>query len=128
MFVLDFKISNPIEAMLIFGILPFPATLDWFTQTMRWRESVNLVRVLTGFLYGVSTGVCLGNALKFNMNVLLVAIPTYSAYIAIVIWLLRKHQVLRNYLAPYEQFLSVKSDSEYAKLIIDNSGIHQSEE
>src|SRR5258708_14182676 len=54
-----FKVTTIWNAGAYFLLLPFPATCDWFTQTMGWRESINSIRVLSGFLYGISLGVCI---------------------------------------------------------------------
>ncbi len=94
------------EALLYFGLFPLPATLDWFSQTMRWRESINSIRFFTGCGYGVSLGVCFGSIWMFNLYGLLFALLIYSCYLLIIFYLLRHFDVLDDYLAPYEQFVS----------------------
>jgi len=39
-----------------FIIFPIPATIDWTTQKIGWRESRNVIRVPTGFLLGIGNG------------------------------------------------------------------------
>ena len=95
-----------IEALFLFGLLPFPATLDWLTQTIMPRESINPIRALTGFLFGLSVGVCLGCILSLNLGCLLIAIPIYSLYMIIGFGLLQRSNIIQDYLTPYEDFLS----------------------
>ena len=35
-------------------LFAFPTILDWITQTWDWRESTNNLRLVTGFLLGIS--------------------------------------------------------------------------
>jgi uncharacterized membrane protein len=103
--VFGFRVDSISAAILFFGILPFPATIDWLTQTMGWRESINAIRITTGFLYGVSIGICLGCILTFNLKALLFAVIFYPVYLLVVLGILRRYQKIPDYLQPYEDFL-----------------------
>lgn len=98
-------IEQGLQMAIVFGVFPFPATIDWFTQTMGLRESNNVIRCLTGFLYGISLGTCISCFIMLNFNAILISSLLYSLYIACVIYLLRKLQLIENYLNPYEDFL-----------------------
>ncbi|MCA9940041.1 MAG: DUF2085 domain-containing protein [Anaerolineales bacterium] len=110
--LLGFEISELAGAILFFGFLPLPATLDWTTQTVMGRESKNTLRIMTGFLFGVSIGAFLGAIFRFNLRALLFALPMYSIYIGSVLWLFYGSNIMEDYLAPYEQYLSSSSDSQ----------------
>lgn len=94
------------EALLYFGLLPLPATLDWFSQTVGWRESTNPIRFITGWCYGMSLGICLGALWLFKLYVLGIALLIYGSYVIVVFYFLRYFDVIETYLKPYEEFLS----------------------
>lgn len=48
--IIGFEISNPY--LIVF--LTLPAMIDWGTQKLSLRESINSIRLLTGFFLGVA--------------------------------------------------------------------------
>ncbi len=109
---LDFQVECIGSALLFFGILPFPAAFDWFTQTVWGRESVNSIRVLTGFLLGISLGTSIGAFLSRNWNYLAVALLICFSYMIIIMILLRRNRIITAYLDPYEQFIATTMNTE----------------
>ncbi|MCK4952377.1 DUF2085 domain-containing protein [Candidatus Bathyarchaeota archaeon] len=56
-FFQGFKIFNSLiinHQLFLCILFVFPTILDWITQTWDWRESTNNLRLVTGFLLGVS--------------------------------------------------------------------------
>ena len=54
---LPFFKSVPLTSQLgLCLLLAAPASIDWFTQTLEFRESNNVLRILTGLLEGVGVG------------------------------------------------------------------------
>ncbi len=50
---------------LLFALLFIPTALDGFTQLFGWRESTNLLRLATGFPYGLGYAYGIAWALPF---------------------------------------------------------------
>jgi uncharacterized membrane protein len=55
---------------LLFALLFIPTALDGFTQLFGWRESTNLLRLVTGFPYGLGYAYGIAWALPFIYTLL----------------------------------------------------------
>lgn len=51
---------NPLTFFGAF-LLSIPAVIDWSTQTLELRESLNFIRAITGFLLGYAVGLVLAS-------------------------------------------------------------------
>jgi uncharacterized membrane protein len=98
--------SSPVVDLLILALLPLPVALDWSTQTLGYRESSNLVRIITGFLYGVALG--LFAAHLFHRNWLMVGSGAlvFLVYFLVFCFVISRPGIAAAYLAPYEQFIA----------------------
>jgi len=103
--VLNAQINSVPLAVFAFGVLPFPSTLDWSIQTIFARESRNPIRFATGFMFGFSVGLCIGQLVLGRLDVFGLALLIYASYIFVVMFLLWKLHILDAYLKPYEEFL-----------------------
>lgn len=106
MAISGFQVNQLLEALIFYVLLPIPVIIDWLTQTLRWRESANPIRVLTGFLFGLSLGATIMSVLTWNLPMLIVSFVSYGFYLVIGLWILKRFQVIDQYLAPYEEFVS----------------------
>ncbi len=92
--------------LLLTLILPLPATLDWFTQTMKLRESFNLLRITTGFCFGFWVGIVMHALVTFNIP--LISVLGLQAFIytaAVFTVFIFKREFLHDYVRPYEEFI-----------------------
>lgn len=105
---LSFRIQDSWTGLLYFGLLPLPSTGTWLVQTVLKMENQNSIRVLSGFLFGVSTGIAFGHFILLDMQVMLIIIPIYGLYLSMVMLLLRTTNSIPKYLAPYEDFLHLE--------------------
>jgi len=81
-------------SILIAAALGLPALLDWSTQKLGFRESSNLIRILTGLLLG--SGIAL--SLNFNFIERLIVILSYlSAMLIISILSIKEVKFESNY-------------------------------
>ncbi len=103
-----FLVEGLLVKIILFGVFPLPATIDWLTQTLGQRESINSIRSTTGFLYGFSIGTSLACVLTLNWKALTFIVPVYTLYILFVMYLLVRLNVLKKYLMPYKSFLSME--------------------
>jgi uncharacterized membrane protein len=99
-------ITDIIHSVFLFGLLPLPVTVDWFSQTMGNRESNNIIRVITGFLFGISLGVSISVIIHVNIFATLIMIVSYLFYLTIVMSRLRKLKLINAYISPYQSFLA----------------------
>ena len=83
-----------------------PGVIDWFTQTMGWRESSNSIRVLTGWLFGTALGVLVASLFTGRFDVLLVFVLVFLLVGVSALVLLRANNRFGVYLKPYEDFLN----------------------
>jgi hypothetical protein len=87
-------------------LLPLPATLDWLTQTLRWRESTTLIRLLTGGLFGVWLAIVFKHIYIWDSHFLLYSMYQCIVFIAgTLLSLLAKKGSIDDYLLPYETFI-----------------------
>lgn len=106
---LSFFLQEPTVNLLISSIilLPLPATLDWLTQTLKWRKSTTLIRLITGFLFGIWIGVLVHAIKAWNINLLIVMVVQSFGYMSFVMAILYKnHGCIDDYLKPYEEFIA----------------------
>lgn len=93
------------EGLLVFGLLPLPVAVDWSTQTLGLRESTNLVRVLTGLLYGVALAQYVVSVVSRDWMTVITATSVFVCYM-LVFWLVvSRPGVATSYLKPYEEFI-----------------------
>ncbi len=82
-----FGFGFPIEFYLpVISFLPLVATVDWFTQSAKLRESNNWIRVSSGFLLGISEALFLlliikGFLLMFLVGLVIVFVYAFSIYL-----------------------------------------------
>jgi len=99
-----FEIKEP--AVLIY-LLPLPATLDWLTQTIKWRESTTPIRLLTGGLFGIWLAVAVRHIIFWDSHILLQLLYQSIIYImAVLLVLIAKKGSIDDYLQPYEDFIN----------------------
>ncbi|MFC0332307.1 DUF2085 domain-containing protein [Paenibacillus sepulcri] len=97
------KITEP--AIVIY-LLPLPATIDWLTQTLKWRESTTPIRLLTGGLFGIWLAVVVKQVIYWDPQLLLQILYQILIYIfAVMTVLLAKKGSIDDYLQPYEDFI-----------------------
>jgi uncharacterized membrane protein len=82
--LLGFTLGSPLIFVLI-GVLPVFAVADWFTQSAHLRASNTGLRLLTGYLLGISEGLALlllfsGQWLAFLASAGLAGIYAASMY------------------------------------------------
>lgn len=73
--IISFETSNP----YLVTLLALPAMIDWGTQKLGFRESINQLRFVTGFLLGGA--LCFSKYLSFNVKLLITSIFLISALI-----------------------------------------------
>lgn len=103
-FVSSIVLSAP-QAVLAFLGLPLAGAVDWLTQTLGYRESNNLVRVVTGFLYGAGVGLYFAAAFNRLWTMVIAGTGVFLFYFAVLVLLLRWSGIASTYLAPYEEFI-----------------------
>ncbi|MNL56653.1 hypothetical protein D3C87_1801630 [compost metagenome] len=110
MLSISFKIVEP--AIIIY-LLPLPATLDWLTQTLKWRESTTSIRLVTGGLFGIWMAIVLKQLSLWNLPLFLPLLYQISLYLlAVAFSLLAKRGALDDYLEPYEKFIQDYQNSQ----------------
>ena len=73
----------------LIATLPISPVIDWVTQSCKLRESRNRIRVLTGFLLGISKGLILLLLIKGLFYMFLQALFVIAIYvlaISIIAW------------------------------------------
>jgi uncharacterized membrane protein len=86
--------------------LPLPATLDWLTQALKFRESKTWLRLITGGFFGVWLANVVLAIFTWNYSTLIhtcIQILGYVSFVLIV-FLLKKGS-MDIYLKPYEDFV-----------------------
>ncbi len=63
LFIHLYILQIPMNPLTFFGafLLSIPAVIDWSTQTLELRESLNFIRAITGFLLGYAVGLVLAS-------------------------------------------------------------------
>ena len=102
-----FGLKFPIEFYLpLISLLPLVATIDWFTQSAKLRESKNWLRVSSGFLLGNSEALVLLLIINgFFLN-FLVAIGIASVYVLSIYLIASKTKCLDSYLNEFNRIQS----------------------
>ncbi len=65
----------------LISILPLPPAVDWVTQSCKLRESMNTIRISTGFLLGISEGLVIWLLFKGLFLLFLQALAIAGVYI-----------------------------------------------
>jgi uncharacterized membrane protein len=87
-------------------LLPLPATLDWLTQALKFRESKTWIRLITGGLFGVWLADILLAFFNWNSCTLIHACIQIVAYVSsVLIAFMLKKGSMDVYLKPYEDFV-----------------------
>ena len=98
----------PSVPLWIVCILPVFSAADWLTQTLQLRCSNNILRALTGALFGIWLGIFIQFLLSWDIK--LISFITLQAvfYTAIVMLILRaKPHCVDTYLQEYEDFVAM---------------------
>lgn len=79
----------------LIALLPIPSAVDWVTQSCKIRESVNAIRIGTGFLLGISEGLIvlvLVSGLFYLFLQALAIVGVYVIAIFVVAWKTKFHE------------------------------------
>ena len=104
------------ELVLLSAALALPGIVDWSTQAMEWRESTNLLRVVTGAAFAggcVLAGrfLALGHLCAFAASSGLIVVQGYVA-----LKLLQRAGAIERVLAPFEEYARICSSGEESTL------------
>jgi uncharacterized membrane protein len=108
--------KNLAESILVFGLLPFPIALDWSTQTLGLRESNNPLRLLTGWLYGVSLSQYVFALLRQDCTATWVGTGAFLCYMLVFCFIVSRPGIAATYLRPYEAFIREYTTGKNSKL------------
>ncbi|MCW4016142.1 MAG: DUF2085 domain-containing protein [Candidatus Bathyarchaeota archaeon] len=99
-----FGLKLPIDfCLLLISLLPLVATLDWFTQSAKLRESKNWLRISSGFLLGNSEALFLLLVIDGFFLYVLVALGIASIYAVLLYLIAAKTKCLDSYLTEISQ-------------------------
>lgn len=88
-------------------LLPFFATIDWLTQALELRESNNILRVISGGLFGIWLAIGVNALLTVDGKMILYYLLQSIVYIGLVLLILGLNKgSIDNYLKPYEEFVA----------------------
>jgi uncharacterized membrane protein len=86
-------------------LLPLPATADWLSQTMQWRESNTFMRLLTGGCFGVWLAGWL-QAIIWSHSAIVHLPIQIALYVGVTMLVLSlKKGSIDEYLLPYEEYV-----------------------
>ena len=88
---------------VILSLLPFPALVDWVTQTWGFRESTTLIRAATGTLLGVGFGFELLAVLHLDYVRILIGAGIYGVYTLIIVALFATKRIPFTYFEDLEK-------------------------
>ena len=108
----DFVLKGTLREFLLLCILPFPVIIDWLSQTLGFRESSNVIRIISGFIFGINLGILIHFFLNGITLMFITLMVIYVVYAGFVIVLLRRYDVLGAYMEPYEDFIASDLSSE----------------
>ncbi len=100
-----FNVSMPYW-LVITGLCPIPAIVDWTTQTVGHRESTNWLRILTGSMYGVSVALGLTSAIRMEFHNLGFLSLVLLVYMIVITIIMKRAGVIDTYLKIYENFVA----------------------
>lgn len=95
-----------VAELLVLALLPLPVAIDWSTQTLGYREGRNLVRIITGFLYGVALGRYATHWLRADWPAAGLGSLILLVYFLVFCFVISRPGVAAGYLAPYERFIA----------------------
>ena len=99
-----FALRIPVEFFLpLISLLPLMATIDWFTQSAKLRESTNWLRVCSGFLVGNAQALILLLLLEGFFVKFFVALGIASIYVISIYLIAYKTKCLESYLNDINQ-------------------------
>ncbi len=81
----------------LLALLPLPSAVDWVTQSCKKRESKNIIRVVTGFLLGISEGLVILLLVKSLFTLFLQALAIVGAYILSILVIALKTKFHKTY-------------------------------
>jgi len=99
-FIVSFFIFSTLPSSIAFVLMilfPFPATIDWATQTLGIRESKNWIRVGTGYLLGIAWGFLFLFMLHGILEMILYAILVLVFYCLAIYAIAWRTGMLRKY-------------------------------
>ncbi|WP_047809938.1 DUF2085 domain-containing protein [Desulfosporosinus acididurans] len=90
----------------VIALLPLGASIDWLTQALEWRLSNNILRSITGGLFGVWLGISI-QALWLRQKELIIFLLIQSGFylFGVLGTLALRPGSLNRYLEPYEMFV-----------------------
>jgi uncharacterized membrane protein len=99
-----FSLIFPIEFFLpLIGLLPLVAVVDWFTQSARLRKSKTWLRVLSGFLLGISEALIVLLLVRGFFFSFLIVVVMAAAYVVTMYLIALKTRCLQSYLEEMNQ-------------------------
>lgn len=94
---------------ILVALSPLPAAIDWTTQTIRGRESTNVRRILTGFLWGISVSLGLVALIRIELLKFGILFAIYLIYIAIISISAKRADKIESVLRPFEEFVAQRN-------------------
>ena len=82
----------------LISVLPVPVTLDWMTQTCGLRESMNAIRISTGYLLGAAEGLTLLSLASGKLQLFLMVLAVAGIYFSAIYAVALKTRCLDSYL------------------------------
>ena len=99
-----FGVGFPIGFYLpLISFLPLAATVHWFTQSAKLRESKNGIRICSGFLLGIAEALLLLSIINGFLVTFLIGLAIVFAYAFSIYLIAAKTKCLDIYLKEFNQ-------------------------